>query len=208
MEERENRKPAGNQVLLTVIAVATLLVAVIGATFAFFSISISGNDDTKNSVIVQTASLGIIYDGGELIDTTATPISPGWTASKTITVSNKSNVDMVYNVVWEITENEISPTANMSQGADASIDADYFVYSISGGGQVAKNNVAVPLTTTNIYSNVPIAAGTGTPPNITPVVHTYTFDIAFNNSTTIDQSFAMDKDFTSRIQITAEPVSQ
>ena len=33
-----------NTVLLTVIAIATLLVAVVGATFAYFSADISGNN--------------------------------------------------------------------------------------------------------------------------------------------------------------------
>lgn len=49
----ENKK---NTILLTVIAVATLLVAVVGATFAYFSAS-TGSTATKN-VTVQTGSAG------------------------------------------------------------------------------------------------------------------------------------------------------
>ena len=45
----ENRK---NTILLTVIAVATLLVAVVGATFAYFTAQ--GGDDVSKNVIVKT----------------------------------------------------------------------------------------------------------------------------------------------------------
>ena len=37
-----------NTMLLTVIAVATLLVAVVGATFAYFSVTVSGNNTATN----------------------------------------------------------------------------------------------------------------------------------------------------------------
>ena len=45
-----------NTVLLTVIAVATLLVAVIGATFAYFTATAGGSGTTP--VSVQTSSSG------------------------------------------------------------------------------------------------------------------------------------------------------
>ena len=57
MSENSNRK--GNTILLTVIAVATLLVAVVGATFAYFTASVSGNESAK-SVIVNAATIGTI----------------------------------------------------------------------------------------------------------------------------------------------------
>ena len=44
MRRREEKK---NTMLLTVIAVATLLVAVVGATFAYFSLSVSGSATTQ-----------------------------------------------------------------------------------------------------------------------------------------------------------------
>lgn len=48
-----------NTMLLTVIAVATLLVAVVGATFAYFSLSVSGNP-TNTSANVTVANPGSI----------------------------------------------------------------------------------------------------------------------------------------------------
>ena len=48
-----------NTMLLTVIAVATLLVAVVGATFAYFSLTVGGNATTTKAT-VTTSSPGLI----------------------------------------------------------------------------------------------------------------------------------------------------
>lgn len=55
-------------ILLTVIGIATLLVVVTGATFAFFAANITG-DDKGTSIKVQAASTGttIKFQGGEPI---------------------------------------------------------------------------------------------------------------------------------------------
>ena len=55
MRRREEKK---NTMLLTVIAVATLLVAVVGATFAYFSLSVSGTANT--TATVTAGSVGTI----------------------------------------------------------------------------------------------------------------------------------------------------
>ena len=44
-----------NTMLLTVIAVATLLVAVVGATFAYFSVTVKGDESTSTSVTGSTS---------------------------------------------------------------------------------------------------------------------------------------------------------
>ena len=48
MRRREEKK---NTMLLTVIAVATLLVAVVGATFAYFSLSITNNSNATSATV-------------------------------------------------------------------------------------------------------------------------------------------------------------
>lgn len=48
-----------NVMLLTVIAVATLLVAVVGATFAYFSLTVTGTTDTT-AVDISTEAIGTI----------------------------------------------------------------------------------------------------------------------------------------------------
>ena len=58
-----------NTMLLTVIAVATLLVAVVGATFAFFSLQVSGNSTTDATVTaakVGTATISTVTENAKL----------------------------------------------------------------------------------------------------------------------------------------------
>ena len=49
-----------NTMLLTVIAVATLLVAVVGATFAYFSISANATNNAETTVTGATAKVGTV----------------------------------------------------------------------------------------------------------------------------------------------------
>ena len=49
-------KQKSNTVILTIILSATFLVVMVGATFAYFTAKVSGND-TASSVVVNTASL-------------------------------------------------------------------------------------------------------------------------------------------------------
>lgn len=61
MENNENKT---NVLLLTVIGVATLLVAVIGATFAYFTANLSGQE-TSTTMTVKAGTLQIAYDSGD-----------------------------------------------------------------------------------------------------------------------------------------------
>lgn len=64
-----------NTMLLTVIAVATLLVAVVGATFAFFSLQVTGTSGTNGTVTaakVGTATISTVTENATLkLDLTA-----------------------------------------------------------------------------------------------------------------------------------------
>lgn len=101
----ENQKK-GNSVLLTVIAVATLLVAVVGATFAYFTASISGND-TASSVIVNTASVAsITYENGqELKMENAYPGQYSNEITFTVSTTGKSDVALPYSIGWATATN-------------------------------------------------------------------------------------------------------
>ena len=48
-----------NTILLTVIAVATLLVAVVGATFAYYSVQVTGSA-SKVNVDVKSSAVGVL----------------------------------------------------------------------------------------------------------------------------------------------------
>ena len=68
-----------NVVFLTVLAVATLLTAVVGTTFAYFTASVAGNTTATPTVITTANNLGITYEDGAEVKP-ATPVVPGWSA--------------------------------------------------------------------------------------------------------------------------------
>ncbi len=53
-----------NTMILTIVAVATLLVAVVGATFAYFSTGISGGPTTTKATVTTATPGSIVIDGG------------------------------------------------------------------------------------------------------------------------------------------------
>lgn len=84
-----------NTILLTVIAIATLLVVVTGATFAYFAAVVRGNE-TASSISITAASEGtkVTFSGGETVN--LTNIYPKGTAAgsewitKNVTLSNSA----------------------------------------------------------------------------------------------------------------------
>lgn len=72
MEERTNKS---NTMLLTVIAIATLLVAVIGATFAYFTAQVNQAESTS-TVIVEGVQLTITFADGTSDVTTNAGLTP------------------------------------------------------------------------------------------------------------------------------------
>ena len=106
-----------NTVLLTVIAVATLLVAVVGATFAYFSAKVT--EVNKTETVIKSAELGITFTGTQEI--TAESIEPGWSADKVFTVENTSDYDMTFDINFTKTVNNFTRTNDLTY----SIAAEY-----------------------------------------------------------------------------------
>ncbi len=111
----ENRK---NTILLTVIAVATLLVAVVGATFAYFTAQ--GGTTARTPVNVQTAqtSNGSFVTNGSISVTAnqedfyqgAGDRSSTATATVTYTASSTAASDFCYTVGLQVTSNNFEYT--------------------------------------------------------------------------------------------------
>lgn len=104
-----------NTVLLTVIAVATLLVAVVGATFAYFSASVEG---TFTETQLKAAELGITFTGTKEIVNDS--IEPGWSDTKEFTVENTSDYDMTFDINWTGTVNNFTATEDLTYSIAAS----------------------------------------------------------------------------------------
>ncbi len=93
----------GQSIFLSVVGIATLLVAIVGATFAYFSISVSGNE-TASSINITTAKLGNVTFDTSGAGIEVTDIYPGWTTTKTFTIQAASadataEIDYIVNLV-------------------------------------------------------------------------------------------------------------
>ena len=115
----ENRK---NTILLTVIAVATLLVAVVGATFAYFTAQ--GGSSVQTPVNVQTANTSngsFVTNGSISINANQENFYEGAgdqkstaTATVTYTASSTSASDFCYTVGLQVTTNNFEYTTDGS----------------------------------------------------------------------------------------------
>lgn len=89
-ERQEEQKKNGNTVLLTVIGVATLLVALVGATFAYFTATAS-NTNNQSVTIQAGKAVGLEYKAVTQIK--MTNAQPGQTANGKFTVKNNDTVN-------------------------------------------------------------------------------------------------------------------
>ena len=102
-----------NMVLLTVIAVATLLVAVVGATFAYFTASIQNNYNQDGSSGTANISSGTIEGGSTVVaqvsgqagSFTATDVYPGHkeVAALQVTVTDPASGGTGIDITYDLT---------------------------------------------------------------------------------------------------------
>ena len=95
----------GQTIFLSVIGIATLLVAIIGATFAYFTTSMTG---TQGNVNATTAKIGAATFSAGSVDATA--VLPGWSSeAKNVTVTlGESDYDVSYTCVLTMTANPLT----------------------------------------------------------------------------------------------------
>ena len=88
-----------NVIFLSVIAVATLLTAVIGTTFAYFTATITGNETSKN-VNVTTANMSVVYTQGK--ELSIANLVPGQAIpAMTFNVQNSGQSAVDYKLAWK-----------------------------------------------------------------------------------------------------------
>lgn len=166
----------GQTIFLSVIGIATLLVAIIGATFAYFSITVTGNEQAS-SIFVTTATLGQInFVDGTQINMEKVNLTKGGddeSRTKKFTVQNTAETALTspvkYGVYLKITTNTISENANGSTGKPTAVirndgsstdtpltaGQDYFVYSIVADTTDAQSKVNAGDAEINIV-NAPV----------------------------------------------------
>ncbi len=106
----------GQTIFLSVIGIATLLVAIIGATFAYFTTSMGG---TQGTVKATTAKIGAASFTAQSVSGTA--VLPGWTSeAKTVTVTlGPSDYDVKYTCTLDMTANPLTDLTLTVAGTNA-----------------------------------------------------------------------------------------
>ena len=106
----------GQTIFLSVIGIATLLVAIIGATFAYFTTSMGG---TQGTVKATTAKIGAASFTAQSVSGTA--VLPGWTSeAKTVTVElEPSDYDVKYTCTLNMTANPLTDLKLAVAGTNA-----------------------------------------------------------------------------------------
>lgn len=128
-----------NMVFLSVIAVATLLTAVVGTTFSFFTATATPEDEKDyQNTTVNTATLGVVYAQEGAIN--LANAVPGATANYTLSVHNTSSVAIDFNLVWKNVTNTIA-------AADTDGDVTYKIESCGTDSSCASSPTVVQAET-------------------------------------------------------------
>jgi surface protein len=136
--------------------ISLLVLLTTGLSYAYFSTSVSGNNDAKD-VVVETGTLKLVYtDSPEIV---AENIKPGWTTTKVVTVKNTGTLDVSYNLVWqeltnEITNNELVISAscerlNNSNAVEGTCES---ITESSVGNNKIKKNISIESGITHKYT--------------------------------------------------------
>ena len=90
---------------LTITLFAFGIFLIIGISYAYFELSLSGNDNSKN-MAVTAGTLELTFNDKDSV-ITLNNAKPGDYYTKTITVKNTGTLDSSYNLVWQELTNEI-----------------------------------------------------------------------------------------------------
>ena len=176
--ENQDKKP---NIIAIIGAIVLLVLAVVGLSYAFFSAFIK-NGETDPSIEGTGANLSLVYTDGKSVITSSN-IMPGWSATKTFTVTNNGEADTYYKL-------------NISNITNEFVDGGltFSIASADGGTSVAEQ--AVGTTTRTISPSITIAEG---------ATHTYTITAKYVNLDK-DQTPDLGKSFSYTIGIEASTI--
>ena len=173
--EVKDKKP---NIIAIIGAVILLVLAVVGLSYAFFSAYIKGSE-TDTSIEGTGAKLSLVYADGKSVITSSN-IMPGWSATKTFTVTNNGEADTYYKL-------KISNITN----AFVEGGLTFSISSTDGGANIDEKTVGTETRT--ISPSIPIKQG---------ATHTYTVTAKYINLNT-DQTPDLGKAFSYTIGIEA-----
>lgn len=178
-----------NTILLTVIAIATLLVVVTGATFAYFAAVDRGNENAS-SISITAASEGtkVTFSGGETVN--LTNIYPKGTETewikKNVTLSN-SATDSTGTSKYTFTMSGAKNTFDFKDGETDVLDGTENIkftftrdVANSVGEVTSPTETAAPVTVVSKGGEI---IGSGTVQNNVANTVTYTLKVYYDNAT-------------------------
>lgn len=195
------REGKNNTVMLTIIGIATLLVAVVGATFAYFSAILTGNE-TTTTVTINSASVVSEFDGGAAI--TASNIYPkaeAW-GEKAFTIkttaSTGQNINYAVKLIIDANDDPLQSFTLGQLKYTLEVDADN---TTAGNGTTMaavtdQTNLPVEVGSSNeIGTGTLTGAGTST-----EIKHSYKLKIYFPD-TGADQNEQQGRQFKAHLQV-------
>ena len=177
--------------MLIIISIATLFFAVVGATFAYFTIAVRGNEDAS-SIYVKTAFLGqVVFQDGQGINLMDS--YPGDYREKTFTIENTNSdvaVAIKYNVYLDQTTNEFA-YRNITEFQHQIVSSQKLsVSELSVLGTLASTPVPSPANSAPIFSGTLYGNDT----------HTYTYRIGLIESNS-NQNTAQGLSFLGKLRV-------
>jgi len=166
-----------DQKTLLGVGLAFLLLMTVSFSYAYFSTSVSGNDEAKG-ITVTAGTLALTYtDSPEIV---ATNIRPGWSTTKVVTIKNTGTLDTNYNLVWQKLNNEISNNEMVISATCERLNS-------SGVTEGTCDSIAESIINDKtIQKNISVESG---------ITHKYTFTILFKE-TNADQNYNQGKKFS------------
>ena len=162
------------------ILIISVLILLIGVSFAYFSLEITGNDTAKYNTIT-TGDLKLTFTDTNAL--TLTDALPGDSATKTISVKNTGTIDTSYNIVWKEFTNTIT-------NDELVIEATCKRLNSSNTEEGTCESISQKVVSSNkLKLNIPIEAG---------ITHEYTLKLTFID-TGSTQNYNKNKSFNGKI---------
>ena len=159
------------------VGLAFLLLMTISLSYAYFSASVSGNDNAKD-VVVNAGTLSLVYTDGPEIK--VENIRPGKIITKEVSVKNTGTLDTNYNIIWQSLINEITKDELVLSATCQRLNASGTVEGTCGS--ISQE----PVRDTTIAKKISIESG---------ITHKYTFTILFKD-TNANQNYNQGKKFS------------
>ena len=169
------------------ILIISVLILLIGVSFAYFSLEITGNDTAKYNTIT-TGALKLTFTDTNAL--TLTDALPGDSATKTISVKNTGTIDTSYNIVWKELTNTIT-------NDELVIEATCKRLNSSNTEEGTCESIPQKAVSSNkLKLNIPIEPG---------ITHEYTLKLTFIDTGSL-QDYNKNKTFEGKLGITESSV--